>query len=172
MMKKIIFLLFFLFSSYLAFSQYNEGRLHIVQDSRIDTLVKIHKLIRQRDSKIDGFRIQIFMESGNEAINRAEKVSEEFLEVFPDIQPHISFGQPNYRIRVGDFRDRLEAEGYLKRIQTKYPQAFVIGDRIELPKLASFPEFSESDFFEENPFVNPDNETNEIPSIYDILEIE
>ena len=169
-MKKIIFLFIYLSISCFVFAQ-REGKLHVVQDSRIDSLVNLHRSIRQRDSKIDGFRVQIFMESGNDAVDRAQKVSNEFLNTFPEIQPYISFGQPYYRVRVGDFRDRLEAEGYLKRIQTKYPQAFVIGDRIELPKLTSFPETTEEDIFEENSPNSP-NETNEIPSIYDLLEIE
>ncbi|MDR0970043.1 MAG: SPOR domain-containing protein [Lentimicrobiaceae bacterium] len=167
-MKKIIFLFICLSMNCFAFSQ-QQGNLHLVQDSKIDSLVNLHRKIRQRDSKIDGFRVQIFMESGNEAVDRAQKVSDEFLHVFPEIQPYISFGQPYYRIRVGNFRDRLEAEGYLKRIQTKYPQAFVISDRIELPKLASFSENIEDEIlFEENSL----EQTNETPSIYDFIEIE
>lgn len=124
------------------FSQ-TTGTLNIVQDSRINSLIELHKEINQNNQKIDGFRIQIFKESGNEAVDKARTVSNEFLESFPDIPTYLSFGQPYYRVHVGNFRDRIEAEGYLKRIQKKYRQAFVIGEKIELPELYSFPAIKE-----------------------------
>ncbi|HRZ76622.1 MAG TPA: SPOR domain-containing protein, partial [Bacteroidales bacterium] len=40
-----------------------------------------------------------------------------------------------YKVRVGDFRTRLEAEGFLQQILTEYPGAFVIKDMIRFPPL-------------------------------------
>ena len=39
-----------------------------------------------------------------------------------------------YRVRVGDFRTRLEAEKFLRKISRKYPGAWVIQDYINFPK--------------------------------------
>jgi hypothetical protein len=38
-------------------------------------------------------------------------------------------------VRVGDYRTRLEAEAFLKRISGNYPNAFVVKDEIDFPKL-------------------------------------
>lgn len=141
-MKLRLLILFLTFGCLPLFSQ-TTGNLNIVQDPRINSLIKMHKNISLNNQKIDGFRIQIFKESGNEAVDKAHTVSKEFSESFPEIPTYLSFGQPYYRVHVGNFRDRIEAEGYLKKIQKKYPQAFVIGEKIELPELYSFPTIKE-----------------------------
>jgi hypothetical protein len=63
---------------------------------------------------------------------------------------YLGYRQPYYRIRVGDFRTRLEAEGYLRRIVRNHSQAFVIKDKIRMPKLIYFTnqkqEYEQEDF--------------------------
>lgn len=103
------------------------------QDPRIDELVKKHRQIHENDSTIDGFRVQIFMESGNDALEHAEIMKAEFMDLYPSIPVHLVFGQPYYRLRVGDFRTRLEAENLHQQLQKDYKNAFVTADRIELP---------------------------------------
>ena len=59
------------------FSQ-NEGFVIIEQDQRIEQLIQRQREIHAADSTIDGYRIQIFMESGNDAVEHANVVIEEF----------------------------------------------------------------------------------------------
>ena len=92
--------------------------------------------IHAKDNTMDGFRVQIFMELGNYALEHAEKVKGEFTEKYPDVPVYLVFGQPYYRVRVGDFRTRLEAEHLYQQIKKEYSNAFVTADRIELPYIA------------------------------------
>ena len=39
----------------------------------------------------------------------------------------LTFESPNYKVRLGSFRTRLEAEKKLVEIKKSYPAAFVIG---------------------------------------------
>ena len=89
-----------------------------------------------QDSTIDGFRVQIFMELGNDALRHADSVRTKFSEKYPDIPIYLVFGQPYYRLRIGDFRTRLEAENMYQQIKKKYKNAFVTADRINLPYIA------------------------------------
>ena len=89
-----------------------------------------------QDSTIDGFRVQIFMELGNDALRHADSVRAKFTDKYPDIPIYLIFGQPYYRLRVGDFRTRLEAENMYQRLKKRYKNAFVTADRINLPYLA------------------------------------
>ena len=89
-----------------------------------------------QDSTIDGFRVQIFMELGNDALRHADSVRTKFTEKYPDIPIYLVFGQPYYRLRIGDFRTRLEAENMYQQIKKKYKNAFVTADRINLPYIA------------------------------------
>lgn len=114
------------------FSQ-NEGFLILEQDQRIEQLIQRQKEIHANDSTIDGFRIQIFMESGNDAVEKANAAMAEFQLKYPDIPIYLVFGQPYYRLRVGDFRTRLEAEKTHRLLVKDYKKAFVTSDRIQLP---------------------------------------
>ena len=112
------------------------GFLILSQDTRIDTLLMKQRQIHANDSTIDGYRVQIFMELGNDAIRHADSVREVFSKKYPDVPVYLLFGQPYYRLRVGDYRTRLEAENMYQRLKKKYKNAFVTADRIELPYLA------------------------------------
>lgn len=129
---KYILTLSLIFISICCFSQ-NKGYVILEQDQRIEKLRQRQKDIHQADSSIDGFRIQIFMESGNDAVEMANATMEEFKEKYPDIPIYLVFGQPYYRLRVGDFRTRLEAEKVFQILSKEYKKAFITSDRIQLP---------------------------------------
>lgn len=105
------------------------------QDSRMDSLISLHQKINEMDSLVPGYRVQIFFESGNFSKDLAIKTAEEFQESFPKIRYYLSFNEPYYRIRVGDFRTAVEAKGFLMSIIQKYPSAFELKDMICFPPL-------------------------------------
>ena len=137
---KLFIAVLFVFISLCSFSQ-NNGNVVLEQDQRIEQLIQRQKEIHAADNTIDGYRIQIFMESGNDAVELANVAMEEFKEKYPDMPIYLIFGQPYYRLRVGDFRTRLEAEKSFQTISQDYKKAFITSDRIQLP---------------ENIFCNPD----------------
>ena len=113
------------------------GVVHIYSEPGIDSLVRLHVSYNQAYPTIPGYRIQIFMESGNQALADCENVEQEFMDKYEDVSSYITFSAPYYRVRVGDFRTRLEAEKFLQKIGRKYPNAWVIKDEINLPDLPS-----------------------------------
>ena len=112
------------------------GVMILNQSPKIDTLIMKQRQIHANDSTIDGFRVQIFMELGNDALRHADSVMKVFSNKYPEIPIYLVFGQPYYRLRIGDFRTRLEAENMYQRVKKEYKNAFVTADRIELPYLA------------------------------------
>ncbi len=124
------------------FSQADEnGHIVIVQDHRIDAILSKHLemnealLLNTDNFAIDGYRIQIFEESGNKSSTRAREVMSEFSSEYPDMPTYLSWQAPNFKVRVGDFRTRMEAEGFLKKIKRNYPIAWVIRDKIKFPTI-------------------------------------
>lgn len=107
----------------------------IHRDSRIDNLVLLHKKINSIDSLIPGYRVQIFFESGNYSKDKALETANEFANNYPNTCYYLSFDEPYYRIRVGDFRTLIEAKGFLKNIIYAYPSAFEVKDMIYFPAL-------------------------------------
>ena len=116
-----------------------EGFLSVIQDDQVDTVLKAYRNLRMKvmenpDNKaIPGYRIQIFFDSGSNSSDRARSARDGFSLLYPDVPAYVSWKAPNYRVRVGDFRSRLEAEKALQMIMIDYPNAWVIKDEIDFP---------------------------------------
>ncbi len=107
----------------------------------IDSANSVFGLVEKKSEKIDlliedylenkkynGYRVQLFSSA-----NRLEavKAKSKFLKNFADIKSYLVYQAPNYKVRVGDFLDRLEANQQLKVIQEIFPNAFLVKGEIE-----------------------------------------
>ncbi len=128
-----------LWGSLLLAQQGSPGRVTVIQDPAIDTILQRHiqmneRLLQNPDNyAIDGYRIQIFEESGNRSSSRAREVMEEFGQKYPGMPAYLTWQAPNFKVRVGDFGSRMQAEGFLEKIKQDYPIAWVIRDKIKFP---------------------------------------
>ncbi|WP_372776289.1 hypothetical protein [Mangrovibacterium sp.] len=111
------------------------NRINVQQDARVDSLLKIHVEMNKRSQGVDGYRVEIFFKSGVVARESAMKVRTEFLRVYPDIPAYMTFQSPNFKIRVGDCRTKSDALIVKERIIKNYPNAFIVSDLIQFPKL-------------------------------------
>jgi hypothetical protein len=118
-----------------------DGRVVVIQDDLIDSVLVNYeamrlKIMENTDNKaIPGYRIQIFFDSGLNSSDRAGQVRDDFIFLFPDIPAYVSWKSPNYRVRVGDYKTRLDAEKDLQLILVSYANAWVIKDEINFPVL-------------------------------------
>lgn len=143
--KTVLIALIIFFSSSLSAQQFiasekatdstAKGSVEVIRDSRIDSIVKMHIAYNQTQDGIMGYRVQIFFDAGNNSLDRAEAAAFEYQTLYPGDTAYISFTEPYYKVRVGDFRTRIEAEGFMHKILGDYPNAFVIKDRIRFPEL-------------------------------------
>ena len=133
-MKRIFFLTIFVILAYMGIAQ-SHGSLNVNQDDRIENLIAKQRLLYRIDSSFSGYRIHVFMEIGNEALQHAEKVKKQFEKDFPDIPIYLTYAEPYFRLRAGNFRNRVEAEKCLRRIKPKFKEAFVTADMIYRPKI-------------------------------------
>ena len=111
------------------------GNIRLIQDDQVDLLVSKHIQINQNRKGIDGFRIQIFFDSGNNSKTRAQSIYESFQFKYPNVGAYLTFKTPNYKVRVGDFRTKLDAQRFLNEIIPDYPNAWIIEDQINFPKV-------------------------------------
>ncbi|MCK4568709.1 MAG: hypothetical protein KAT76_00380, partial [Bacteroidales bacterium] len=76
------------------------GYVIIVQDPRIDTILNKHLemnkalLLNTDNFAIDGYRIQIFEESGNKSSTRAREVMSEFSSKYTDMPIYLTWQAP------------------------------------------------------------------------------
>lgn len=130
-MKTIIASVFFFLVS-TSFAQ--SGKITIEKDSRIGGLVAKEGAIVPPaiNSQIDGYRIQLFFDSERDAINDARGT---FISKYPRIDTYTTYNAPNFFLRVGDFRSRLEAEKVKEELSGLFPTSFIVMERINLPRL-------------------------------------
>ncbi len=108
----------------------------VISDYRINTLVEKHKTWCDNRGSIKGFRIQIFFDSGNNSKSKAVSAMSEFRSKHSKVEAYLMFQEPNYKVRVGDFRTRMDAQRFLHKIADAYSNAFIVKDNeINFPPL-------------------------------------
>jgi hypothetical protein len=101
-------------------------------DQRVLKLQQQYIALNKIKQSSSGYRIQIHF--GNER-EKAKDIKTKFLQAFADIPAYDSYQSPNFRVRVGDFRSKLEASKYLKQISATFPSSFIVNDNIKYPRL-------------------------------------
>jgi len=114
---------------------YHTGVVTIIQDDRIGLLVKKHINRNKKQNGIPGFRIRIYSDTGFDARENSNNAITKFLKIFPEIKIHWEYVSPDYKVYVGNFRTKIEAIKLLKKVKKYFPQAFIIPDKINFPKL-------------------------------------
>ncbi|MDF2438736.1 MAG: hypothetical protein K0Q95_3112 [Bacteroidota bacterium] len=129
----LILSFFFLFLSAGAQSSASDtGHVEIVQDYKIKELVAKHVEINSK-AKLKGYRIKIHFGADK---TKASEIKAKFISKFPEIPAYGPvYDQPNFTIKVGDYRTKLEAYKYLKEVQAEFSAAFIVIDEIELPRI-------------------------------------
>jgi hypothetical protein len=134
---KYCFFFMFLFSSIIAFGQ-TRGKVQVVRDPLFDTLLAKRAALNKGGGSVSGgnlssygYRVQIYSGSNrNLAFNAQAKFNREF----PELRTYIVYREPNFKVRAGDFRSRLEAERLMQEIRPIFSGVFIISEKINPPK--------------------------------------
>ncbi len=105
------------------------------KDPRLDLLVKKQVQINEETSRdarriAKGFRLMIITTNNrDEAIAAKTKV----YTLFPELKAYMWHQSPYYKLKVGNFKERKEAEEYQKRLKVYFPKGvFVMPDKVEV----------------------------------------
>lgn len=104
--------------------QAQEAEVTVNQDRQIDALLKLKKDINRTESN---YKIQIY--NGNR--EGAEKARLEFRKSFTNWSTDKVFETPNYKIWIGNFKTRLEADRALLIVKKKFGNAFIFKPKKE-----------------------------------------
>ncbi|MCH5345631.1 MAG: SPOR domain-containing protein [Muribaculaceae bacterium] len=97
---------------------------------------------KQNDNKpasgrMAGYRVQVFSDNNaRTAKAEANAKARQIRNKFPQYQTHVMFTSPYWRLRIGDFKTRVEAEGAAAEIKTAFPtlskEIRVVKDRVNI----------------------------------------
>jgi hypothetical protein len=139
---RIFFILFFFFPGAGVFAQdsawkkpIDSNSVVIHKDPRIDLLVRKQAQINDETSRdarrtSKGFRLMIInTNKRDEAIAAKTKV----YTYFPELKAYLLYQSPYFKLKVGNFKERKDAESYQKRLNVYFPKGvFVMNDIIEV----------------------------------------
>ena len=112
------------------------GKVIIHADPKIEQLLKLNISVNRKEQLFQGYRIQILSRSSyGTNIDTLKNYTKRFEEEFPDIPAYLQYTDPDFKIRVGNFRSRIEAIPALKRIRKKYSGAYPVKTTIYLHEL-------------------------------------
>ncbi|MEI6595617.1 MAG: SPOR domain-containing protein [Bacteroidota bacterium] len=134
-MRTVLFKYFILAFVTLLFASYTHAQNKFVQvqsDVKLDTLINRNIEANKTANTIQGFRIQIFF--GSERKNASDARSK-VLQLFPDADVYLIYQQPYFKVRVGDYRTKLEAHHMFTELLPQFDKIFIVPDKINLPKL-------------------------------------
>ena len=102
-----------------AFGQAQKGKITIDQDQKITDLLAIYKTANESSAY---YRIQV----GFGDYAKANEIKSKVEQDFPGLFSNIDFDSPTYRVRVGRFKNKLDAERKFKEVRQKYPDAMLL----------------------------------------------
>ena len=145
-MKKILTVLLCCLSS--AAVAQNKGTVSVVKDPLIDSLIakRIELNLKPTTAPVAvstgkpgrtivsqmGYRLQVFYGSDRRKVFNEQS---RFNNIYPELNTYITYKQPNYYLRVGDFRTRLEAQRFMNELRGTFPTLFIFREKINAPNL-------------------------------------
>jgi hypothetical protein len=99
-------------------------------DALLDTIARQNRAIRYAP----GYRIQVYV---GDARQKADQAKVYTYQNHPELNPYLSYRQPTYRLKVGDFMRRMDAERYLEMLKQQFASAILLPDRVDIRKSLS-----------------------------------
>ena len=76
-----------------------------------------------------GFRVQIYCGTDR---NKANAVKADFMRRYPRTRTYMTYILPQYRVKVGDYATRQEAQQFYNQLTSIYSPCMVVGEIVEI----------------------------------------
>ena len=120
MNKALIFCIILFFTMQFSVGQ-NSGVI-LFENPKIKDLVFLKKNLEKLNKLSDGYTIQLYY--GEKS--RANSVLKKYKNVYDSWPASIEYETPNYKVWVGNFSSRFEADRVLLKIKPHFPSAFIL----------------------------------------------
>lgn len=96
-------------------------------DIALDSIAVRNKNVRYSS----GYRIQVYVGNDRREVDEAKVF---IYQNFSELNTYLTFSQPTYKLKAGDFTSRLDAERYFSSIKQRYSMAMIVSERIDIKK--------------------------------------
>jgi hypothetical protein len=92
---------------------------------KMDSIARKNQNLRYAE----GFRIQVYSGPSRE---EAGKVRDKVFDILPDVDVHVDYRSPVFKVTVGDYTDRLEANSIFVKLKKDFPNAILVPAKINI----------------------------------------
>ena len=115
-----IFSLLFVFFADISLAQQATVTVH--QDAKIPQLLELKKSLEKENKLSEGYTIQLYYGE----LNEANSIIRKYRGFYGTWPASIEYETPNYKVWVGSYGSRIEADRALIEIQKNFPSAFIL----------------------------------------------
>jgi SPOR domain len=109
---------------------HKDPRLDILMEKQTEVNERVEKQNKENRTTMPGFRIQVLNTSDR---NQAVAAKTKMYQTFPELKAYMMYMTPYFKVRVGNFKSRQDAEVYRKKITKMFPGGiYIIPDIIEV----------------------------------------
>ncbi len=101
--------------------------LHV--NKRLDAILDTMAVQNRRVRYAPGYRVQVYV--GNERA-AADAAKLQLYQLFPELSAYMSYQQPTYRLIVGDFMRKMDAERYFSKLRSVFVSAQLQPDKVDV----------------------------------------
>jgi hypothetical protein len=146
--RRILLACLIIVSSLCAFKTTN-AQVKVIADGRLQTILERHIEYNEMSRTLSGYRIKVNSFTGENAKAKAFALKEELSQTYPNIRSYVTFDEPNFVVKCGDFITRLDAYNIYKLIKPQIASALIIKDWINNPTISES-DIETHEYFEEN----------------------
>ena len=99
-----------------------EATITLNEDLKIHQLLELKKSLEEENKLTDGYTIQLYYGEKN----RANNVIRKYRYTYDSWPATIKYETPNYKVWVGNFSSRIDADRALIEIKKNFPSAFIL----------------------------------------------
>lgn len=121
MLKKIVFVCV-LINFFLPANSCLAQKLNATELSTVKKLIKEKHNLESNHELKSTYKLQIF--SGS--LEQAEETQQKFESLELDINTKIIYQTPNYKVWVGNYRNRIQADRAFEKMKSEYPNTLII----------------------------------------------
>lgn len=109
-----------------------KGQLTVNAPAGFEQVLSKTRKKNQEEQSFEGYRIQIY--SGSDRKKAQEKKSD-FYKEFPQKDAYMNYEQPYFKVRIGDFRNKIEAQKLYYTLKKEFSTVLIVPTKIEYPEL-------------------------------------
>ncbi|MCA6074369.1 hypothetical protein [Fulvivirga sedimenti] len=97
---------------------------------QLDAVLESSDQYKAETKFVDGYTIQIYTGSSSD---EARIIRGKAISLLPDQEVELFYDEPSFKVKVGQYFSRLEAQHDYANLKGKFPTAIIIPDKIPIP---------------------------------------